>query len=81
MNPETGVQPDIDISEKVVTRKRKNTDHASSTSSKKQTECTDKNNTNINAEVSPTPESTNPAVGTNAEETTSNSAARKEIPR
>ena len=81
MNPETGVQPDIDISEKVMTCKRKNTDHASSTSSKKRTECTDKNNTNINVEVSPTPESTNPAVDTNAEETTSNSAARKEIPR
>ena len=81
MNPKTGVQPDIDISEKVVTCKRKNTDHASSTSSKKRTECTDKNNTNINVEVSPTPESTNPAVDTNAEETTSNSAARKEIPR
>ena len=81
MNPETGVQPDIDISEKVVTRKCKNTDHASSTSSKKWTECTDKNNTNINAEVSPTPESTNPAVDANAEETTSNSAAHKEIPR
>ena len=77
----TGVQPDIDISEKVVTRKCKNTDDALSTSSKKWTECTDKNNTNINAEVSPTPESTNPAVDTNAEETTSNSAAHKEIPR
>ena len=35
MNPETGVQPDIDISEKVVTRKCKNTDHALTTSSKK----------------------------------------------
>ena len=35
MNPETGVQPDIDISDKVVTRKCKNTDQAASTSSKK----------------------------------------------
>ena len=70
----------FDISEKVVTRKHKNTDDAVSTSSKKQTECTDKNNTNMTAEVSTTRESTNPAVDTNPEETTSNSPARNNIP-
>ena len=81
MNPKTGLQPDIDISDKVITRKCKNTDQATSTSSKKWTECTDKNNANINVEVSTTHESTNRAVDTNPEETTSNSAPRKEIPR
>ena len=81
MNPKTGVQPDIDISEKVITRKCKNTDQTASTSSKKWTECTDENNTNINVEVSTTHESTEHAVNTNLEETTSNSAPRKEIPR
>ena len=81
MNSEAGVQPDINISEKVVTCKRKNTDQAASTSSRKQTECTYKNNTNINVEVSTTHESTNHAVDTNPEETTSNSAPCKEIPR
>ena len=59
----------------------KNTDQAVSTSSKKWTECTDKNNANINVEVSTTHESTNRAVDTNPEETTSNSAPCKEIPR
>ena len=68
MNQETGVQPDIDISEKVVTRKRKNTDDVVNTSSKKRNECTDKNNTNINAEVATTAKSTNHAVDTNAEQ-------------
>ena len=81
MNPETDVQPDIDISDKVITHKRKNTDQAASTSSKKWTECTDENNANINVEVSTTHESTNRAVDTNPEETTSNSAPHKEIPR
>ena len=81
MNPETGLQPDINISDKVVTRKCKNTDQVASTSSKKWTECTDKNNANINVEVSTTHESTNGAVDTNPEETTSNSAPHKEIPR
>ena len=81
MNPETGVQPDSDISDKVITRKCKNTDQAVSTSSKKWTECTDENNANINVEVSTTHESTNRAVDTNPEETTSNSAPCKEIPR
>ena len=81
MNPETGLQPDIDISEKVVTCKCKNTDQTESTSSKKRTECTDENNTNINVEVSTNHETTKRAVDTNPEETTSNSAPRKEIPR
>ena len=80
MTSETGVQPDIDISEKVMTCKYKNTDHASSTSSKKRTECTDKNKANMNSEVSTTRESTNPAE-TNAEQTTSNSPAHNDIPR
>ena len=35
MNQDTGVQPDIDISEKVVRGKRKNTDDVENTSSKK----------------------------------------------
>ena len=80
-NPETGVQPDIDISDKVVTRKCKNTDQTASTSSKKRTECTDENNENINVEVSTSHESTNRAVDTNLDEATSNLAPRKEIPR
>ena len=81
MNPETAVQPDINISDKVITHKCKNTDQAVSTSSKKWTECTDENKANINVEVSTTHESTNRAVDTNPEEATSNSAPRKEIPR
>ena len=68
MNQEIGVQPDIDISDKVVTCKCKNTDDVANTSPKKRNECTDKNNTNINAEVATTAQSTNHAVDTNAEQ-------------
>ena len=80
-HPKTGVQPDINICDKVVTCKCKNTDQTASTSSKKCIECTDENNANSNVEVSTSHESMNCAVDTNPEEATSNLAPRKEIPR
>ena len=79
INQETDVQPDIDISIKVVTCKYKS-QMTVNKSSKKRNEYTDKNNTNINAEVATTAESTNIAVDINAEQTNSNSTAGKDIP-